>query len=540
MIKRLAKTRIEKIYFLLLIAVVLGLALRLYGIRWGLPNALHPEYSYHPDEVFHLIYARMLVDGTIIGKQFMYGGTFYYSILYAYYFVGDRFADLLGGANYFASTILFGRYVHTMLAILTILIVYQCGRAFFGKTAGGLAAVILAVMPGHILCAQRMRPDEIAAFLSALTILLSWRLVSTDQGVRLRLYIITGLLLGVATALRFPLAIMIVAPVAAHAFASGGKNGAEVLRSLLDWKMAAMLVAVFLGYAVASPHTFMYPDWFMQGMKIQWRYQSNPFMDAVDAGPGIYQYGWTMLHEAMGYPIYFLALGGIVLALIKRSRADIVILAAAVPYFILTTFTSWVVVRYTLPLLPPLAILAGRFVVYVAEEIPRHKIAAYAVLAMALSVTVMADYAYLKMEAGEDVRDEASGWIQDKLPKGSSILTVRAYYEDYYFNPVVPPGYQAPVFFLTGNVDSAPLFQDFGFDYLVLNELIYKNMERLGERHPYERVRIFHESLANSHYRRIKEFKQPIEAMGIDFSSWFTSHDYVIANPEIRIYQYQG
>lgn len=525
---------------LLFIAVALGLGLRLYGIKWGLPDAAHPGYSYHPDEMLHLAWARMMAHGEIIGRHFLYGGTFYYTLLNAYFYFGDRLGDLLGGVNHLANSILLGRYFHTAVAILTILVVYECGRAFFGKTAGALAAIVLAVAPAHILCAQRMRPDEIAAFFAALMILLSWWMMNAPEEKKLRFYVFAGLALGAAIALRFPLVTMIGAPIAAHVFACKGKGALEIPRFFLDRRLATMLGAVALGYIVASPHVLIYPEAFMQGMRIQWNYQSSPFADAVGAGPGIYQYGWTMLHEALGYPIYFLALGGVVLALVRRSKADLIILAAGVPYFVLTTFTSWVVVRYTLPLLPLIAIFAGRFVIDTVERIPRYKPATYAVLIVLVSWTVLADYAYLKMEAEKDVRNVTTEWIQRNLPEGSSILVIRSYSEDYYFNPVVPENYKTSIFFMTEGNDSQSLFRDYRFDYLILHELLYKNMERLGAGHPYPHARVFHESLVNSRYKRIQEFRQPIEAMGIDFSSWFASHDYVIANPEIRVYQYQG
>ena len=520
--------------------LLLALALRLYGIRWGLPDVSHPGYSFHPDEAFHLLWARMMVAGEIIGKHFMYGGTFYYTILNAYYFFADRLGESLDGFNHLASSILLGRYFHTAIALLTILIVYECGRAFYGRKIGMLAAMVLAVAPGHIVCAQRMRPDEFAAFLAALIILLSWQISSSDQGKKLRYYLFAGLTLGLAIALRFPLVTLIGAPLAVHVFGGEGKNIADRLWSLWDRRVAIMFVAVIVGYAIASPHTFIYPEWLIQGIKKQWWYQSNPFMDAVDNGPGIYQYGWTMLHEALGYPLYFLALGGVVLALVRRSQADIVILAAGAPYFILTTFTSWVVVRYTLPLLPLLAILAGRFVAYTMEKIPRHKTVTNVVIAVILAWTLLADYAYLKMETEKDVRDVASEWIQRNLPLGSSILIVTAYLEDDFFNPVLPKGYGVSAFLLAKENNSQALFRDYKFDYLILHEFTYKNMERLGPRNPHQHERVFHASLLNSRYKRIKEFKQPIEAMGIDFSSWFTSQDYAIANPEIRIYRYQG
>ncbi|MHB8743640.1 MAG: ArnT family glycosyltransferase [Sulfuricaulis sp.] len=532
--------KIETTHVILFFALILGLGLRLYGIRWGLPDATHPKYSYHPDETLHLLFARMMVTGDVTGANFIYGGTFYYSILDAFFYFSARLSEFLGGFNNLANSILIGRYFSTAMAVLTILMVYQCGLVFYGRLVGLLAAIILAVTPAHILCAQRMRPDEIGAFFPILLILLSWWIFNTSEKKNLKFYVYAGVALGTAIAFRFPLALLMAAPVSAHFFTKGVDSTAKMWRSLWNRKLVIMLGASVLGYLITSPYTFMYFGKFIQGLTIQWQFQSGTFLDSIGNGPAIYQWGWSMLHEALGYPLYYLAFGGIVLALARRSRADIIILVVGVPYFILTLFADWVVVRYTLPLLPLLAILAASFVVHVVEAIPRYKSVTYTLFVVVLAWTVLADYAFLKMEAGTDVRDVASEWIQHNLPQGSSLLILRTYIQDTYFNPVIPKGYQQLIFGLQDNSDSTTLFRGHKFDYLILHELIYKNMERLGARNPDPYAWQFYESLLSSHYKLIREFKQPIRALGVDFSAWFTSQDYVITDPAIRIYGYKG
>jgi hypothetical protein len=135
--------------------------------------------------------------------------------------------------------------------------------------------------------------------------------------------------------------------------------------------------------------------------------------------------------------------------------------------------------------------------------------------------TLLADYAYLKMEAGKDVRDTATEWIQNNIPPGSSILTVRGYLGDYYFNPVVPEGYTQLVYYLNAGGDNASLFRQRRSDYMVLHGQFPNELQ------------------LHSGYRPLMEFKQPVEAVGIVFSHWFTSHDYTIANPLISLYRYQ-
>jgi hypothetical protein len=72
--------------------------------------------------------------------------------------------------------------------------------------------------------------------------------------------------------------------------------------------------------------------------------------------------------------------------------------------------------------------------------------------------------------------------------------------------------------------------------YIVINEYSYKNMERLGDRHPYEPHRQFHAALLRSNYRLLREFKHRYELLGVDFSWCFTAYDFSIVNPGIRIY----
>jgi hypothetical protein len=283
----------------------------------------------------------------------------------------------------------------------------------------------------------------------------------------------------------------------------------------------------------------MYPEVFLEGLKVQWRYQSEPFVDAVDMGPGIYQYGWLMLHQALGYGLYVLAALGFVYALAKRTAGDSILIAAVVPYMILTSFTSWVVVRYTLPLLPPLVLLAARAVVQAGEGWTSLHARAVRVAGVVLIVasTLAADLAYLRLEAGTNVREHATKWITQNIPRGSSIIVARAYLEDNFFNPVIPQEHRHSFFLLREHADSTRILHDNGHDYLILSEYFYKNMERLGDRHPSPEARRFYRALTTSPYRMIMEFKQPVSFLGMDFSSWFSSNDYTIPNPGIRIYQ---
>jgi hypothetical protein len=532
-------SRVDPVHALLVLALAAGLALRLYGIHWGLPDASHPLHSYHPDEALHLFAAEWLASGTIFPKHFMYGGTFYFALLNAFSHIAEMLQNVLGGGNLLADTILLGRYVLVGVALITIVLTYHVGRLLFDRSVGALAALFLAIAPAHVVWAQRLRPDEIATFLTVVILYLSVKILQSKPD-NLRYCAYVGLVLGAAISLRFPSGVFASVPLAALLLACNEMSTIRcLLHSLFNRKTAVMGLCASAAYVLASPQILMYPEIFIAGLEVQWGYQSSPFPDAVGMGPGFYQYGWLMLHQALGYALYGLALLGVLYASFKRTAADWLLLAAIVPYLVLTSFTSWVVVRYTLPLVPLLVVLAARVAhLGLSLRLP-HRVAGYAMIALVVGWTLLGDAAYLRLEAGKNVRELATEWIDQHVPHGSSIVAVKTYLEDDFFNPVIPKHYAYHNFPLVERGDGARLFREQRYDYLILHEYLYKNMERLGSRHPSAQARAFHQALLVSRYRLIKEFKQPVTFFGIDFSNSFSSNDYTIVNPGIRVYQYQ-
>lgn len=221
--------RINSAHVLLVLVLALGLGLRLYGIRWGLPDASHPLHSYHPDEALHLFAAEWLANGTILPKHFMYGGTFYFAILNAFSHAAEMLQDVLGGDNLLADTILLGRYVLVGIALVTIVLVYRIGHLLFGRASGLLAALFLAIAPAHVAWAQRLRPDEIAAFLTVVILYLSVKILHSKPD-NLRYCAYVGLVLGAAISLRFPSGVFASVPLAALLLAG---NETSTVRRLL-------------------------------------------------------------------------------------------------------------------------------------------------------------------------------------------------------------------------------------------------------------------------------------------------------------------
>lgn len=526
-------------YSILASILALTLFLRIYGIDWGLPTSSAPNYSYHPDEGLLLLWSQWLAQGKTIGKEFIYGGTFYFVILRACMYFGDMFREFIGGFNALANAILVARYLQVFLALLTMLLVYECGRLLYDRRIGLVAALVLAVAPAHIIATQTVRPDAISAFLVTLLVFLAAKLLRSEPYGQKKLLMYSGIAIGAAAAFRLPLIAFGLLPVVAYVVSRRRVIGGSLWRSMSDWNALWLVIVIVLTYVVLSPHTLMYPDEFIAGIKVTADYGTRIFPDAMDRGPIALQYAWRLLHQALGYPGYFLALGGVIYVLVRRQIEDQILLVGIGIYFIMLASVSMTFVRYTLPLLPLLALLSGVIVIWIFERTKSFYVraAVYSIAGLFLAWALAADLALLHVVTSKNVRDLSSEWIAQNIPQDKSILVVKGYEEDDFFQPTIPPHHSISAAYVTRGSDPRVLFVQKMFDYIVLHELFYADMERLGNRYPREEVRLFHEGMTSAGLKLVKEIKVPVQFLGMDFSSSFEAVDFSVINPGIRIYQ---
>lgn len=521
-----------------LLVVALAAALRLPGLHWWMPDAQHPGYSGHPDEAATLAYAHWMAQGRMMPMQFIYGGTLYLSLLNAFYYYGNLLGAKLGGVNELANALLVGRTVFTVCSLLTVALTWRIGTRLFGRTSGLLAALFLALSPAHAFLAQSIRPDEVCTLMG---LLLVWMGVVVLHGQPPRDHLhfaATGLLVGLAVAMRFPFVVFGAAPLAAWLARERGAGWWRNLKALLRWRLPLLAVVAALTYALASPCSLLYPGLLKAGLEVQKNYQTGSFADAVGRGPGIYQYGWLTLQQALGVPLHLLALAGVLLAAVRPTAARLVILAPAIAYFIPITLVSWVVVRYTVPLLPLLALLAADALSSFAADAPARQRFAAATAAAIVAWTLCGDIAFARLQAGRNSRQLATDWIEANIPKGASIVEVQQYIPDVFLNPVIPAGYRHFEFMLGGGTDELLLDDSADHDYIVINSDSYRNMDRLGPRNLQPGAPALQRILDGGHYQIAVQIAPPVRLLGIDYSAWFTSQDFNIINPGERIYRY--
>jgi 4-amino-4-deoxy-L-arabinose transferase-like glycosyltransferase len=303
----------------LIVALAVGAALRVVGIQYGLPfgNLLNP------DEQSIVPRAWKLVHGG--------GGDphwFDYPTLLMY--VNAPFQAWQSHPSYLTA-----RIVAVVLALAAIAAAWWLGRSAYGELAGAIAAAATAVCTIQVAYSREAVTDV------PLTLGVGAALALMVTG-RLEL---AGVAAGLAMGFKYP-GVFLVFPL--------------VVAAWRRWqRLAVSLALMAAAFFASSPFVLVHGR---QAWHDAFRVQR------------LARKGWLGFEHDHAAPIAFVdrlwngfgpflivAAAGLVVALVRRSRTDLVLVVFVVVYFADLMTLRAHFDRYTLPLVPPLATLAGRF-----------------------------------------------------------------------------------------------------------------------------------------------------------------------------------
>jgi Dolichyl-phosphate-mannose-protein mannosyltransferase len=300
-------------------ALAVGAALRAVGIQYGLPfgNLLNP------DEQSIVPRAWKLVHGG--------GGDphwFDYPSLLMY--VNAPFQAWQSHPSYLTA-----RIVGIVLALAGIAAAWWLGRQAYGGLAGAVAAAVTAVCTVHVAYSREAVTDVPLALgvAAALASMVSGRLE------------LAGVAAGLAMGFKYP-GIFLVFPLVVAAWGRWRRLGVSL----------ALMAATFLAtspFVLVDAHQAWHEAFRVQRLARKgWlgfehdHVAPIAFVDRLWHGLG---------------PVLIVAVLGLVIALLRRTRTDLILVTFVLVYFADLMTLRAHFDRYTLPLVPPLAALAGRF-----------------------------------------------------------------------------------------------------------------------------------------------------------------------------------
>jgi 4-amino-4-deoxy-L-arabinose transferase-like glycosyltransferase len=153
-----------------------------------------------------------------------------------------------------------GRALVALLGTATLIPVYRVGEKLYGRRAGLLAALFLALLPMHAVASRIVTPEVPAALLVVLALWFSLRLL--EEGA-LRWALLAGLCAGLAQATHYPAALVNLVPLLAVLVRPARGSARAPSRGTL---VLLTLAGSFLGLVLACPAAIFQVDRLVAGL----------------------------------------------------------------------------------------------------------------------------------------------------------------------------------------------------------------------------------------------------------------------------------
>jgi 4-amino-4-deoxy-L-arabinose transferase-like glycosyltransferase len=351
------------------LAAILALAatLRLVGIEYGLPfgNLLDPDEQNIVPRAWKIVHG-----GGLDPHWFDYPSLLLYVLA--------PFQAWQDGPSYLTA-----RLVIAAFGVGGVAAAWWLGRAAYGKTAGLVAAVVVGVETIGVAYSHAAVTDV------PMTALITVALALAVTG-RLEW---AGVAAGLAVGAKYP-AVFLLVPL--------------VMAGWGRWRRLGVSVGLaVLAFLATSPFVLVHP-------RQAWNDASRVQRLARDGWLGFEHDSWALfsftgkLWAGLG-PVLVIAAAGLVLALRRRTRTDLILAAFVLVYLadLLTIRAHFD--RYVLPLVPPLAVLAGRL-----------RLLAPLTLGLAIVPLVWAIADDVRLTR-TDTRAVAHGWIVRNVPRDAAV-----------------------------------------------------------------------------------------------------------------------
>ena len=428
----------------LLAALLFGSILRLNGIDWGTDPETGRFHAFHPDESTVIRNSRWV--GTDLRQVQMPYGFFPAYLLWGISSLAGVSLAPESNSGLRDAHIL-ARAITAVMSIASIGILFLIARALGGGLTAALSAVLLAFCFGHVQQAHYYTVDPLLTAIAVLCLYLIQRMPQAGAGT----YAACGILVGTAVGTRLVGLLLVVPFLVQHLPMDWYRSPARVLRSLVSVRTFLFLTAVLLVAVACEPFSVLEPGKFFGDDKLlTWRQSLKVSLGERVFPWSLYDMGTTpflfhltdLLPYSLGLPLFAASIAGCVLAVVLRNRAALVLLSWIAVYFVAVGGHHLKPIRYVLPLLPPLIVLAAWACALCWRRVGFRPVA-WGVPAIVVSATVAIGLTTWNIYGRTDARIEAARWIDANVPGGERVLTeVGGFPTDWM---VSPPRRKRPV-----------------------------------------------------------------------------------------------
>jgi dolichyl-phosphate-mannose-protein mannosyltransferase len=410
------------------LVLALGLALRVWGIGYGLPWLF-----YFHDEPQVVLRALRFGTGDLNPHFFIWPGTLVLELAFlalAALFVVGRGLGWWSGkegfaAAYFADPTAFyllPRLQSVAFGVWTVWLAFALGRVGWGAAVGIAAALGLAVNALHAHYAHLAHP---VTAMTAFVVLGLWAALRVATDGTWRHLALGALATGLGVSCQYHAGLLAVPIGIAVLYRAVGSAGADRRRWLIHG-VAAGLIAVLVFLAVSPFVVLDYRTFRADLAWISTKAAGGPATGAGDLAAGLVAFVRQCLVPGLGLPLAIAAAAGATIGLVTRTRADVLVIAFTVAYLALASRAGSLNDRYAIPLVVPALVLAARAAAWALARVSTSgRLAALGVPIAVLALSAPKVFELVETDVTMtrgDTRIEALRWFEAHVPADERVL----------------------------------------------------------------------------------------------------------------------
>ncbi|MEM4346987.1 MAG: glycosyltransferase family 39 protein [Candidatus Altiarchaeota archaeon] len=495
---------------IIIVICIISFLLNVIGIWWGTP------YKWHPDEVtiYVLTMAKQMDPNP---HNFISGSLHKYTVglaLLPYYlklkltgeldkipltlkppYTNEQFKLM-------TNALLISRAISVVMGALIVLFVYLIAREVYNKRSAIISSILLAFTMSFVNFSHFATVDISTTFWIILSMLFIIKLIKKqDMGY----YLLSGLFIGFAISTKYTAGLMILLFFISHLLFKEKIS----LNSLINKQFSLGFSMIFIGFLIGTPFAIIDFSNFKKDVitaitDVQlYKGIRNPY-------PGYISHIVNLIN-GMGLPLFLVSIIALTYTALKLIRIEdnsykytLLFFLFIVLFYLIVGKWNFAPMRYTVPLLPFIAILNGKFFYDMLKFKKKITIFVLAfIIPYSFCYTISADILFIN-----DSRYLATEWIERNIDKNSTI-------ELYYYNPNIPENITVFQPKNNGSIeDFISGLESRKSDYIILSSLYYERYLVDTNAFP-ERTKYFSDLInERKNYRIVAKFGRGIYNSG--------------------------
>ncbi|KKS97739.1 MAG: hypothetical protein UV73_C0005G0016 [Candidatus Gottesmanbacteria bacterium GW2011_GWA2_43_14] len=364
----------------------------------------------------------------------------------------------------FAAAVFWLRFWSAAASLGTVFLVYRL--AIVLSLPAATSAILAAFLPGLIQSAHFGTTESLLTFFFTASLFLSIKLFNTLTSPARHFITLNknasllGLVTGIAAGSKLTGIFLLLPPYFAlltyslqplRKFRSGKWRTLKIQKLVKNIPPAAALAAFIttttvLFFILSSPYNLIESRDFHSAVfgyekdVAMGRYEAFYTRQFIDSQPFIFQIN-KVFPYSLGWPVFLLGTGGILLAFFKRKNFGFAVLLFSFFIYVIPNsllFVKWT--RFMTPVLPFFALLSALSLDRIKKYLPKLYI-------LLLVLSFLPGIAFMSIYRRKDTRVAASEWIYGNIPAGSYVLSETANVIDIPLGmpQTMPANYQSTV-----------------------------------------------------------------------------------------------